>query len=79
MAEQTHTPTLDEIRLEPEEEELTGEALVVRRWRFDQLAGLGFALEAAAALARDARVDLAQARRLVELGCPLPLAARILA
>ena len=78
MAEQTHTQTLDEIQLEPEEE-LTGEALVVRRWRFDQLAGLGFALEAAAALARDARVDLAQARRLVELGCPLPLAARILA
>ena len=33
MAEQTHTQTLDEIRLEPEEEELTGEALVVRRWR----------------------------------------------
>ena len=78
MAEQTHIQTLDEIRLEPEEE-LSGEALVVRRWRFDQLAGLGFALEAAAALARDARVDLAQARRLVELGCPLPLAARILA
>ena len=78
MAEQTHTQTLDEIQLEPEEE-LTGEALVVRRWRFDQLAGLGFALEAAAALARDARVDLAQARRLVELGCQLPLAARILA
>ena len=78
MAEQTHIETLDEIRLEPAEG-LTGEALVVRRWRFDQLAGLGFALEAAAALARDARVDLAQARRLVELGCPLPLAARILA
>jgi hypothetical protein len=42
------------------------------------LIGLGFDLARAAIMADDARVDLAQARRLVALGCPLETASRIL-
>jgi len=38
----------------------------------------GFDSARAALTAEDARVDLAQARRLIPLGCPLETAARIL-
>jgi hypothetical protein len=49
-----------------------------RVWRLDQFVGLGFDLARAAVMADDAGVDLAQARRLVALGCPLETASRIL-
>jgi hypothetical protein len=49
-----------------------------RVWRLDQFSALGFDSDRAALMADDARVDLAQARRLIALGCPLETAARIL-
>ncbi len=49
-----------------------------RVWRLDQFSALGFDSDHAALMADDARVDLAQARRLIALGCPLETAARIL-
>jgi hypothetical protein len=49
-----------------------------RVWRLEQLSGLGFDSASATLMADDARVDLAQARRLIALGCPLETAARIL-
>ena len=49
-----------------------------RVWRLDQFTGLGFDSAHAALMADDAQIDLAQARRLVGLGCPLETAARIL-
>ena len=55
-----------------------GEAQRTRVWRHDQFVGLGFDLVRSAIMADDARVDLAQARRLVALGCPLETASRIL-
>ena len=48
-------------------------------WRRDQLAGAGFPLPLAAALARDRRYDLHGLIELVERGCPPMLAVRILA
>ena len=50
----------------------------MRVWRLDQFTGLGFDSTRAALMADDAQVDLAQARRLIALGCPLETAARIL-
>jgi hypothetical protein len=52
--------------------------LQTRVWRLDQFTGLGFDSARAALMAADAQVDLAQARRLIALGCPLETAARIL-
>jgi hypothetical protein len=49
-----------------------------RVWRLDQFTGLGFDSVRAALMADDAQVDLAQARRLIALGCPLETAVRIL-
>ncbi len=49
-----------------------------RVWRLDQLTGLGFDSACAALMADDGEVDIAQARRLIALGCPLETAARIL-
>jgi hypothetical protein len=54
------------------------EFLRTRVWRLDQFTGLGFDSARAALMADDAQVDLAQARRLIALGCPLETAARIL-
>jgi hypothetical protein len=47
-------------------------------WRLDQLISLGFDSPCAVQMAHDTQVDLAQARRLIALGCPLETAARIL-
>jgi hypothetical protein len=47
-------------------------------WRLDQFLALGFDAVRASLMAEDARVDLAQARKLVALGCPLDTALRIL-
>jgi hypothetical protein len=49
-----------------------------RVWRLDQFSALGFDHTRAALLADDTRVELAQARRLIALGCPLETASRIL-
>jgi hypothetical protein len=55
------------------------ETLRVRRWRFEQLVGVGYAAQDASEIARNPAVDLERARRLVQcLGCPPELAARIL-
>jgi hypothetical protein len=55
----------------------SAEQLNVRCWRLDQFISLGFDTLPPAALA-DAAVDLAQARRLLALGCPPETASRIL-
>ena len=47
-------------------------------WRLDQFIALGFDDVRASLMADDAEVDLAQARKLVALGCPLETASRIL-
>ena len=47
-------------------------------WRLDQFLVLGFDVARASLMAYDTRVDLAQARKLVGLGCPLETASRIL-
>jgi len=49
-----------------------------RVWRLDQIIDLGFDVVRASLMANDSRVDLAQARKLVALGCPLETASRIL-
>jgi hypothetical protein len=49
-----------------------------RVWRLDQFIGLGFDVVRASLMADDSRVDLAQARKLLALGCPLETASRIL-
>jgi hypothetical protein len=50
----------------------------MRVWRLDHFTGLGFDSARATLMADDTQVDLAQARRLIALGCPLETAARIL-
>ena len=67
----------EQIQL-PADLDQSEEAQITRVWRHDQLVGLGFDRARAAIMADDARVDLAQARRLVALGCPLETASRIL-
>jgi hypothetical protein len=52
---------------------------MLRRWRLDQLVRHGYPLAHALILAVDPEVDLELARKLVRLGCPAPLAVRILA
>jgi hypothetical protein len=47
-------------------------------WRLEQFLALGFDVLRASAMADDSRIDLAQARKLVALGCPLETASRIL-
>ena len=51
----------------------------VLRWRQEQLLGSGFPLQLAAQLAADARYDLHALIELVERGCAVELAVRILA
>jgi hypothetical protein len=47
-------------------------------WRLDQFLALGFDVLRASMMADDTGIDLAQARKLVALGCPLGTATRIL-
>jgi hypothetical protein len=61
----------------PRVEEAEVEESRVARWRFDQFRALGFDNEDAFLLTIS-RVDLQAARTLVEVGCSLPLALRIL-
>ena len=64
-----------QAKVEPDQSEQLGRTRV---WRLDQFTGLGFDSARAALMADDAQVDLAQARRLLALGCPPETAARIL-
>jgi hypothetical protein len=64
-----------QIQFEPDRSE---QLRSTRVWRLDQLTGLGFDTARATLMADNAQVDLAQARRLIALGCPLETAARIL-
>ena len=54
------------------------EASKVSAWRFDEFSRMGIPGEVARALA-DSRVDLRQLERMLEEGCELALAVRILA
>jgi hypothetical protein len=67
--------TRTQAQVEPDQSE---QLRRTRVWRLDQFTGLGFDSGRAALMANDAQVDLAQARRLIALGCPLETAARIL-
>jgi hypothetical protein len=58
--------------------ELSDEQLRVIRWRAFQLEDLGFSAEQAELLASDTTIALGDVRRLLEAGCPMHLAARIL-
>jgi hypothetical protein len=66
-----------------EQHEVTNHAVDEQRrvhlWRYDSFISLGFAAEQALALTRNGQADLALGRRLAALGCPTPLAFRILA
>ena len=71
---------MDELALIDSETEFTDESPEehrVRRWRLDQFIALGFS-HALAATMTASPVDLAAARKLVAVGCPLETAARIL-
>jgi hypothetical protein len=50
----------------------------VEQWRLASLERAGYDLESAAVLAASPEVDLHSAVTLLEQGCPLPLALRIL-
>jgi hypothetical protein len=67
-----------EQALSPDKFEQADAADRTRFWRLDQFTGLGFDAVRASLMADDAHVDLAQARKLVALGCPLETASRIL-
>jgi len=58
--------------------EVSEELCRTRAWRFDQLTTLGFDAVEATLMAEDVYVDLAQARRLIAMGCPVETAYRIL-
>ena len=73
----TDVDETDQIQL-PAEADQSPEVQRTRVWRLDQFVSLGFDVPCAAIMADDTRVDLAQARRLVALGCPLETASRIL-
>jgi hypothetical protein len=68
-AEHAHSPS------EPDQADAADRTRV---WRLDQFIDLGFDVVRASLMADDSRVDLAQARKLVALGCPLETASRIL-
>jgi hypothetical protein len=62
----------------PDDPEPSDELCRTLSWRFDQLSTLGFDDFEATLMAADVGIDLAQARRLVAMGCPLETACRIL-
>ena len=67
-----------EQALSPGELDQADAADRTRVWRLDQFSALGFDGLRASLMADDSRVDLAQARKLLALGCPLETASRIL-
>ena len=77
MAKIADLTAMTDDQLSTELGSLKREQFNLRCWRLDQFISLGFDTLRAAALA-DAAVDLAQARRLVALGCPPETASRIL-
>jgi len=67
-----------EQALSPSELDQVDEVDWTQIWRLEQFLALGFDVVRASLMADDAEVDLAQARKLVTLGCPLETASRIL-
>jgi hypothetical protein len=65
-------------RIQTEIEPSQSGQVSTRVWRLDQFTRLGFDSAGARLMADDTEVDLAQARRLIALGCPLETAVRIL-
>lgn len=65
-------------QIQPEIEPSQSEQLSTFGWRLDQFTRLGFDSADATLMADAAQVDLAQARRLITLGCPVETAVRIL-
>ena len=65
-------------QIQTEVEPSQSEQPCTRVWRLDQFTRLGFDSAGAMLMADNAQVDLAQARRLIALGCPLETAVRIL-
>jgi hypothetical protein len=66
----------DFVATAPEMGELRDEQTLVRQWRMEQLIQLGLPPRAARQFADT--VDWHDIKRLVERGCPLPLALRII-
>jgi hypothetical protein len=54
------------------------EEMAVRVWRYKQLRTMGYQEREAVRIARDRKIDLQEARKLVENGCSSRLAAMIL-
>ena len=68
----------EEERIQVQDDPAQSELRRTRVWRLDQFTGLGFDSVRAALMADNTEIDLAQARKLIALGCPLETAARIL-
>jgi hypothetical protein len=62
---------------EAEERVEVEERLQVRYWRFEQFIELGFN-ESDSAMLAETHVDLSVARRMIDAGCPVETASRIL-
>lgn len=71
-------PTLEALQTELFEESTPDPAARVLGWRIERLLAVGFDSDAALVLALDRNVDLHEATRLVERGCPPQTAFRIL-
>ena len=56
----------------------SGQGEAVQQWRFDRLCKAGYAPRDAVRLAADPMIDLHRAVRLMERGCPVDTALRIL-
>jgi hypothetical protein len=69
---------MEELYQAIEEELPELEEEVVFRWRFDQLERAGYAADAAFEMAGRSDIDLHGALDLVQRGCPVDLAFRIL-
>jgi len=67
-----------ELALSPGELDQADAVDWTQLWRLDQFIALGFDVVRASLMADDAGIDLAQARKLVALGCPLETASRSL-
>jgi hypothetical protein len=67
-----------EQALSPGDLEQADEVDWTQVWRHEQLLALGFDVVRSSLMADDPAVDLAQARKLIALGCPLETASRIL-
>ncbi len=72
-----HTDVMPQVESQPGQAGPNGPAQI-REWRLAQLSRAGFDPKDAALLADDLEVDLHEALRLVERGCPPKIALQIL-